>query len=480
MEILVGVDLGTTKLAALALDAGSGALLAVRDCANRFQLPAGEAASEQDAAAICAAAMGLLRELVNDQAVHGADILGVGVTGQMHGVVIIGDDGTPLTPLINWQDGRGQWPDAGTDMSYADAVCTLLGEERVQRSGGRPASGYGSVTLYRLARGTQLPADGKALTIHDLLVYQLCGHAATDPTDAASWGLYDVRDGEGWLPGAEEALGIPTDILPEILPTGTVAGTISPAGAVASGLPQGVPVAVALGDNQASFLASVPSLTTTLLLNLGTGGQMTVASPAFLRHPALETRPLIPGHWLLVGASLCGGRAYQLLARFFAQVGADLLGVPVDEASLYPRMNVLADAVEGIALPVVAPLFCGTRVDPHARASISGLTPENFSPAALTRATIQGMLDELLQAYEIARAAGAVPVTVVGAGNALRRNPVMQREISTRTGLELLLPPLREEAAVGAALTAGVASGVITDWQHAGKLVAAAILNEGT
>ena len=151
----------------------------------------------------------------------------------------------------------------------------------------------------------------------------------TDTTDAASWGIFDTQTGTDWLPGVHHVLHLPNGILPPVKPTGTLAGPLLPALAVRAGLPAGVPVAVAIGDNQASFLGSVPSLTECALFNLGTGSQLSVPTSQYRLASALETRPLIPGWWLLVGASLCGGYAYQLLADFFSRAGVSCLAYRV-------------------------------------------------------------------------------------------------------------------------------------------------------
>lgn len=469
LRILLGIDLGTTKLCALALDADSGAVLAVEDVANDTRLAAADPdAGEQDAQAIGDRARILLARLARHAAVAGGDVAGLGVTGQMHGVVIAAANGAPLTPLINWQDQRGNRK-APNGRTYTEAVHALLGTD-LARTGCRPATGYGAVTLYRLAQERRLPQSGIALTIQDFFVHQLTGMAATDPSDAGSWGIFDTQGGADWLPDIAARLGLPQRLLPPVFPTGTAAFPLRADLAGTLGLPAGLPVTVALGDNQASFLGSVPRLADSLLFNLGTGGQISVATRRFTTVASLETRPLIPGLWLLVGASLCGGRAYHLLARFFAAVGTEVFGTTVELPAIYTAMNRLAE-VSGDNTLAVSPLFGGTRHDPAARATISGLGAENFSPEALTRALVRGMVGELMDYYRAAEQAGAAAVTVVGAGNSVRRNAAVRQEIARQTGLPLLVPPRQEEAACGAALTAGVVTGVYADWQAAGKTI---------
>ena len=469
MRILLGIDLGTTKLCALALDADSGAVLAVETAANDTRLAVADPdAVEQDAQAIGDRARGLLARLGRHAAVTGGEIVGLGVTGQMHGVVIADANGAPLTPLVNWQDQRGNRK-APNGRTYTEAVQALLGAD-LTRTGCRPATGYGAVTLYRLAQEGRLPHPGVALTIQDWFVLQLTGVAATDPTNAGSWGIFDAQGGADWLPDMAARLGLPARLLPPVLPTGTTAFPLRAGLAGTLGLPTGLPVAVALGDNQASFLGSVPSLADSLLFNLGTGGQISVATRRFATVAPLETRPLLPGLWLLVGASLCGGRAYHLLAQFFAAVGAEFFGTTAELPAIYAAMNRLAER-DGDDTLAVSPLFCGTRHAPAARATIRGLGAENFSPEAFTHALVRGMVGELMDYYRAAERAGAAAVTVVGAGNSVRRNAAVRREIARQTGLPLLLPLRQEEAACGAALAAGVATGLYANWRAAGQRI---------
>lgn len=465
---LIGLDIGTSKLAAVALEAAGGSLLAVEQAPNRTALTAAEPdAAEQDAEALAGAAAGLIKALVRRPEVAAARPAALGVTGQMHGVLLADRRGDPLSPLITWQDGRGNRVGPASERTWVAEFVHRAGRSALEAGGCVPAGGYGGVTLLRMAGEGALPKDAMALTIQALMVRRLCGRSVLDPTEAASWGMFDVRHGARWLPGLARDLGLPEALLPEVAPTGSLAGTLLPELAAATGLPAGLPVAVALGDNQASFVGGVSRLADTLLMNLGTGGQMSVPVDRFVRVEGLETRPLVQGLRLLVGASLCGGRAYEILKNFFEQAGRDLFSArPGPE--LYEAMNRLAvGAAEDCGGIDACTLFAGSRRDPAARASLAGLTADNFTPANLIGAVIQGMVGELAEFYDLARSAGVTAKLLVGGGNAVRHNPAARRELERRLGLALRLPPRLEEAAAGAALAGGVAAGVYPDWESA-------------
>ncbi|HEX2948083.1 MAG TPA: FGGY family carbohydrate kinase [Armatimonadota bacterium] len=468
MGALIGIDIGTTKICILAIEETSCEVVACATHASGSVSCPENGAVEQNVIEIRNTTFRLLRDIASELAAKDFSVSSIGVTGQMHGVLLVDQHGDPVTDLLNWQDKRGNDIFANTGRTYADEVALRLGDERLYRSGTKPATGYGAVTLFRLAANSAIPQGVKALTIHDYLVSLLCGKAITDPTDAASWGILDVTTCTDWLTDCAEVLNIPTPLLPQIQPTGTIAGNLLPEIASAIGLPEGIPVAVALGDNQASYIGSVPALHESILLNLGTGGQMSVATGVFSRPDELEIRPLVNGTWLLVGASLCGGRAFKILADFFATVGRDIFGL-TDIPLLYPTMTRLASTISDAGDVSFLPLFAGKRSAPMATAQVSGLCEDNFTAAHLTRSLIAGMVDELLDYYQIAVASGAAPTVAAGSGNAFRQNDVIYQEMQRKLGLPFYLPPLHEEAAVGAALVGGVAAGVYTNWQEASR-----------
>ncbi|MDO8585679.1 MAG: FGGY family carbohydrate kinase [Armatimonadota bacterium] len=469
MGVLIGLDIGTTKLCAAALDSSSGRMMAVEDAPNDSRVESAPGVAEQDAGSIAGKSLALLARLSSRPEIRQSEVVGIGVTGQMHGVVVVDSAANPVTPLVTWQDGRGTAEYSTSGRSYAEELAHRLGDEALKASGCGPATGYGAVTLLRMKEEGCLPAGATALTIHDLIVRVLCGAAVTDPTDAASWGIFDVRHGSRWLPEALDALSLPDGMLPGVVPTGSVAGGLLPDVAQRIDLPYGTPVAAALGDNQASFMGSVPSMSESVLLSLGTGGQMSAPIGRFARADGLDTRPLVAGQWLLVGASLCGGRAYEILEKFFAGVGSSLFDAGGTER-LYDRMNRLAaDADEECGVLTASTLFEGSRLDPGARGSIANVSGANFTVGNLTRAVIKGMVAELAAFLDCARRAGAVPKFCSGSGNAVRRNIVVRNEIQKQVGMTLRMPPHPEEAAVGAALAAGIATGVYADWTAAGK-----------
>jgi sugar (pentulose or hexulose) kinase len=476
MPVVLGMDLGTTKFSALALDTDRGDLVASSTAPNQAEVTAptdkGRGFSEWDVLAMIAAAYGCLRGVAEQIQGRHHDLVGLGITGQQHGGVIVDEALVPRTPFINWQDRRGEQIDSQSGKTYVQRAAASIGEEAPRRTGCRLATGYLGVTLFWMKETGALPAGGTACFLMDYFGARLTGQRpVTDATCAASSGLLDVATGQ-WAEDLIAALDLPRTLFPEERPSGDRLGSLTPAVAVETGLPAGLPVFVGIGDNQASFLGSVAHREDTVLVNVGTGGQVAAYTERFTYDRLLETRPFPRGGYLLVSAGLSGGAAYAVLERFFQAVATQLLGASPGPP-LYRVMNRLAAQVaaggEGLRCE---PFFAGTRAQPDLRASWSGLSTTNFTPAHLTRALLEGMARTFHQGYEVmARQAQLVGGRLVGAGNGLRENPVLAQIVADAFALPLAVPRHREEAAYGAALLAAVGAGVFPDVGSAGRLI---------
>lgn len=531
---VIGLDIGTTSLCAMAVDVRDGSVLRTLVRSNQAALTA-EVPDErlQDPERIVdelLAMLGEWRDLFPETAA-------IGISAQMHGILYVDADGRAVSPLYTWQDGRGDrtLPDvngrelgeSGTEREVrldegrcggeagetgrADGADDEEGEARTYRqqlealTGYPVPSGYGLLTHDVLRRtGAVPPAAAKLCTIGDYAAMRLASRTAplTDATQAAGLGLFDLRSRSFDLAAAACA-GIEAALLPAL------AGAVR---ALVGATPDGIPVAAAIGDNQASYLGAVPALAGSLLFNVGTGAQLSLYSPEPAEAPGLELRPFPGGGWLLSGASLGGGKTYALLAAFYREIAETLGGLFADERPpergdappagtvdgsdappgaarpalpadrLYAAMNrwALAALDEGRPLPKVDPAFFGTRAEPGRTASIAGLTPQTLTPQALTAGLLAGVAEEL------AAFAGQLPSDLragvrrrVGAGNGIRRNPALRRLLEERLGAPLELAEEREEAAFGAAVHAAVCAGIFTDYDEALARMGGNCLTEG-
>ena len=447
---VMGIDIGTTSISMVLVDAETGALT-TRETVNHASFiddgcPVGKA---QDPARILSIALDRYAALVREYGLPAA----IGLTGQMHGMLYVDARGEAVSPLYTWQDGRGNLPMAG-GCSYA---------RYLRDSGaGAAASGYGLTTHFYLSRNGQVPAGAAHMTtISDYLAMKLTGSAepVLGADMAASWGCFDLER-RAFRLNALKALGVDISLLPRVEPGYAIVGRT----------PEGVPVMLSAGDNQASVLGSVQDVANTVLINIGTGSQVSFGADRYYDcEGAIELRPCGGSGYICVGSGLCGGRAYAMLEQFYREVSGQ-------DAPLYDRMLAQAEAfIDQCGKDAawrVRTTFSGTRSNPDERGGIEGIGVENFRPGALTAGVIAGILDELYGEYrQMCRLTGAQALALVGSGNGLRRNPLMRRMAGEMFGMPLRVPVHQEEAAFGAALCAMAAAGIAPSLREAQALI---------
>lgn len=432
--LAVGIDLGTTTVSAVVLDLASGAQVEVYTLPHQSYLKTG-IFSEQSVSQIVQKAERLLQHIVKEY----PGVVSVGLTGQMHGILYVDARGRAVSPLINWLDKRGDQP-LGEGRSTCEEIRRVTGET--------VSTGYGLVTHFYNQRHGQIPPEAVGFcSIMDYLGMRLCGRerALTHTSVAASFGLFEVETG-AFQRDRLSALAIDPAFLPEVTGENRLIGHW-----------EGIPVAVAIGDNQASFLGSVGDSRESVLVNVGTGAQVS----AVIRRPVeargdLEVRPFLSGHFLICGSTLCGGEAYAMLERFFRDY-AIRAGLP--DAPQYPVMNALAEAAEAAdAALTVDTAFAGKRSDPGHRGSIGPIDRQSFTPGALILGVLDGMAEELCGLY---RAFPSKMTRVVASGGAVRRNSVLKRRLEKCFGLPVSVSRIQEEAATGAALFGALCTGRI-------------------
>lgn len=426
-RLSLGIDIGTTTISAAVADLDEHCQAACYTLPNKSAVKTDESyRHEQDAAWIADKLSKFLDSVIG--AFPG--ICSIGVTGQMHGIVYTNTHGNAVSPLYTWQDTRAaaKMPDGKT-----------YSEDIKEKTGYTVMPGYGFATHYYNDRNGLVPETAVNLcTIGDYAVMRMTGNTRPllHASNAASLGFFDDKTGS-FNREALEKIGLSADFLPDVAVGEPVAGFY-----------HGIPVTVALGDNQAAFFGSVRDEQNDLSVNYGTGSQISLCVNATFPTPRLplERRPYVEGQALLNGSALCGGRAYAFLEKFFraySDTGEEQ----------YEKLNALAEkALKSGEVLKVRTTFCGTRKDPSIRGAIENIGEENFTPAALARGVLEGMVDELYDMYE--KSGVTMRGRLVASGNAVQKNPTLCKLLSERFGMPLFLPALREEAAFGASLAA--------------------------
>lgn len=471
MPLALALDLGTTSIAAMAIDSQGRIVAKVQlpNTAAVTDLPRGYA--EQDPTVLRELAWTALRRLAAN--LHDVPVC-LGLTGQMHGGLFIDEQRRPLSNLITWQDRRAHAQTGTGPANYCDQFLKVCDPAAIEATGCRLAAGYLGVTLYTLQRQDSLPVSThRAVFLADWIAAELCDAAevVTDRSNAASSGVYDLQ-ADCWSDALLTTGGIRPEIFPEVLESGAVIGHLPADVAAELGLPKGLPVCNAIGDNQAAVLGSVPTGDPAIQINVGTGGQINWPVKEFLRVDSMDTRYLPQDRFMLVGAGLAGGDAYAWVNRTMDS-WLKAFGAEVSGEEIYEKLGWLAaDLPPDNAGLTCEPLFRGTRRQPSARGSFQGITFENFTPGHVARAVLTGIAAGMYSFYEQAGSARPVDLPrIIGSGNGLRKNPLLVKILSETFQRPIWLPAHHEEAAFGAALLAGTSVGMWPDLERAGETI---------
>lgn len=471
----LSIDVGSSSVTALIIDIESKSVIDSSTVANTAETTAANdkkrGRSEWD--------LERMTELAVDNAAKliwrtGAQPAAIGITGQQQGLQLLDKDLNTVGNFISWQDQRSKDllhdSGAGENRTYLDAMGDLGGA--VIEENGLPAfdntgcpivTGYTAPSLFWLKANNELPTDPNihGTTAPEFVVSRLTGtRPVTDPTDAVSWGVYDLSKMD-WNYDLIDSLGLNKELFSNLADSCTPAGKLTPAMAEKLGAKVGIPVSVASGDHQCSFAGTVADYKNTVAINIGTGGQASVYVDKPTPRGWLELRPYIQNGYLLAGVGVVGGRTFRTLRDFFNNASRSIAGYELDPDALYEKLVELAAEVpagaEGV---VVEPLFTGSRSNPLAKAAVREITPGTFTPGHMARALFEAMAAQLADSYrEAAKLGAGTRSTLVGSGNGLKLNPVLRESLESEFGMTLQLGRHNEEAAIGAALCAAVADG---------------------
>ena len=398
----LGIDLGTSgvKVCLMRPD-GTVSETATAPLATSHPF---DGASEQDCLswwdACCTAVQSLPSALRHE-------VRAIGLSGQMHGAVLLDGQGQPVRPVMLWNDARATKESA--DMIAAEP-------EAGEIAGIAPMAGFTAPKLLWLARH-EPQAHARIAHIllpKDYLGLRLHGRYVTDPTDAAGTSWLDQRTRQ-WSEKICAVSATDPAWLPEIAYGTEVAGELRTDAALALGLPAGIPVAVGGGDIAAGAVGIGAIGAGDGFISLGTSGQLFVTTPDYrpntdnLIHAYAHT---VPGLWFQMAAMLNGARPMAWLAN--------LLGRPI--------ADLLAEAEVAKAGPIFLPYLTGERT-PHGdstiRAGFSGLG-ETTTPGGLMRAVVEAIAFTLADASDALRRAGTEPGTLLAIGGGTKSDFLMQ------------------------------------------------------
>jgi xylulokinase len=462
MDVLLGLDIGTTGVKAALFAAEDGRTLSSAFFEYPLYHPQPGWAEQQPEDWWQATVNAIKQCLLDGEkvGVHPTDVRGAGLSGQMHGLVLLDEDYKVLRPCIIWMDQRSEpqclW------------MTERVGASRLIDEVSNPALPGFTAPKALWVRDNEPDIFARARIMilpKDYIRFRLTGVLAMEISDAAGTCLLDVRHGI-WSRAVLDAIGFDPALLPPVVPADGVAGQITPEVELLTGLPAGTPVAGGGADNACGAVGNGVVLPGLALVSIGTSGvvlahtdqpQVDRSGPV----PRIHTfNHAVPGAWYLMGVTQGAGLSLRWVR--------DNIGLPERALEGWTGLDayeLLTKEAEGVPAGsnglLFLPYMQGERtphLDAYARGGWMGLTASH-DRRHLVRSVLEGVAFSLKDCFAIIAEQGLALDQVRATGGGAK-SPLWRQIIADVLGVELVTTSAQEGPAFGAALLAGVASGV--------------------
>ena len=452
---LLGIDVGTTGSKALLVDA-DGAVKASATTEYPMFTPQ-PLWAEQDPADWWAATVTSIRQVLDRGDVQPDQVAGLGLTGQMHGLVLLDAQGEVLRPCIMWNDQR--------TAPQCAAITEAVGADEVLRLTGNPVlPGFTApkIVWVREHEPEVYAQVAKVLLPKDYARYRLTGGFFSEVSDASGTSMFDVGRRQ-WSEEMLRALDVPHEWLPEVTESPLVSARVSASAAAETGLLEGTPVVGGGGDQAAQAVGTGIVAEGVVSATLGTSGVVFAASETYRVEPEGRLHAFchaVPGMWHLMGVMLSAAGSF----RWYRDTLGDLERVQAEKSGRDPYdllTEAAAEVSPGCEGLLFLPYLTGERTpypDPNARGVFFGLTLRH-GKAHMTRAVLEGVSYGLLDSLELMRALG-LSIQQVRASGGGARSSLWRQILADVFDAQIVTVEVTEGAAYGAALLAGVGAGV--------------------
>ena len=453
--LAIGLDVGTSAVKAVAIDA-TGSVIAQESAECSFESPRpGWAETSPDQ--LWEATKRALRGLCARDAVRSGSIASVGLTGQMHGLVVLDSRGRPIRPAIMWNDQRCASEVQELEESLGLAQILAL-------TGNKVLTGFTAPKWMWLARHEPetVRAAAHIMLPKDYVRFRLTGAMHTDVSDASGTLFFDCEH-RRWSSAMCDAIGLRSALLPEVFESPSITSRVTAEGARDSGLPEGTPVAAGAGDQAAQAVGTGIVREGDVSCTIGTSGVIFAATAGFRPTPDGSLHAFchaIPDRWHLMGVTLSAGGSLRWmrdslcadLVREAATRGCDPYELMLAEAAAAPA------GCEGL---VFLPYLSGERTphaDPNARGVFAGLSTRS-TRRHMIRAVVEGVTCSLRETLDLARSAHArVDRVRLSGGGA--RSAWWRQLLCDAFRCPTSCPTSTDGAALGAAMLGGVGVGI--------------------
>lgn len=447
--VYLGIDIGTTSCKAVALDAG-GAVIASVSRSYPLSTPA-LGWSEQDPEDWWTASDSCVREVTGRLPRRGLEVAGIGLSGQMHGLVALDEQGAVIRPAILWNDQR-------CAVEVEQIVVEVGGPQRVaEETDNRLITGFtaGKARWLRYHEPEAFARMRRLLNPKDYLRWRINGTFVTDESEASGTGIFDVAH-RRWSPTMVTAAGLDLAMLPDVVPSIAATGPVLPEVAERWNLPAGVEVYGGGGDAVIQTLSMGVGRRGDIGVTLGTAGVVAAVTDEPVANGAGRVQVSCcnrPGRWHVMGVALSGAGGLQWLRDTLSPLADDLD---------FDRLVALAEqAPVGADGLLFLPYLTGERAPhyaPSASAAWVGLT-RMHGLAHLVRSVIEGSLLNIREILEVMVSLGIPCERVVASGGATRSTFWLQAMADVLGRPVVTVHGSSEGGAFGAALVAGVGAG---------------------
>lgn len=465
MPHLLGIDIGTSGTKTLVCDE-DGKVLATAMAEHPISSPK-PGWSEQDPLDWWDATGTATKAVLKKARLKAADVGAIGLSGQMHGSVFLGDGPKPLRPALLWNDQR-------TAEQCAEIESKAGGREALIELVANPAlTGF---TAPKILWVRQHEPKVYAKTKHvllpkDYIRYRLTGEYATEVSDASGMLLLDVAH-RTWSDKLLGLLDIDKSLLARLHESPEVTGTLTRDGAAALGLKEGTPVVGGAGDQAAGAVGNGIVSSGIVSATLGTSGVVFAHSDTPTRDPGGRVHTMchaVPGKWCVFGCMLSAGGSFQWLRN---QLGESEMAT-AKKRKVDPYELLIAEAATaplGSEGAFFLPYLTGERCphpNPDARGGWIGLTTRT-TRAMLIRSLLEGVTFGMRDALEIMKQMG-VSITQVRASGGGARSAFWRQLQADIYRQPIVLTNATEGPAYGVALLAGVGAGIWSSVEEACK-----------
>lgn len=459
-QYLLGIDIGTSACKITLFEKDGTVVVSTTGDYPVYYPHEGWAEQNPDEwwRAVC----GAIKDMLAVYPIKSEQIAGIGIDGQSWSAIPIDKDGNVLANTPIWMDTRAQ--------SICDRLNDKIGADKIFELSGnslQPSYTTAKILWYRDNLPDVYEKIDKILQSNAFIAYRLTGAITHDLSQGYGIHCFDMRN-QTWNDEMCEALEIPRNFLPELVPSHQVVGTVTEQAAGECGLCVGIPVVAGGLDAACGTLGAGVVKPGQTQEQGGQAGGMSISMDTYAADPRLILSPhVVPGQWLLQGGTTGGGGVMRWFEREFAE-SERMKEAQGGEPSLV-QLNEIADAVPAGSDGVVfLPYMSGERSpiwDPNAKGVYYGL---DFSKTKghMVRASMEGVAFALKHNLDIAEETGARVEELWAMGGSA--NSILWTQIkSDITGKPIAVPASDTATTLGAVILAGVGVGLYNSFEEA-------------